>query len=292
MRSKSSNKKHEKKPQKTLVTLLLDRSGSMASVRDQTISSVNEWLGGLRASDADIRLSMVLFDSTIEGMRLQRIHVARPISEVTNINHADYTPSGGTPLIDAAFTTIQAVRDSLKGRNDTKVVIAIQTDGQELNSIKHTWAQLRGLIEECEGQGWQFQFMGAGINAYEQGARMGLGREKILSYGHDADQTSYAFRASAMNTSLYAAGTADNVGYSRAQKAAAGDRFDAAEPAFGAGADLGLQAVPYLAQPAVLLGGLSPFQPAPEFWKQFPVPSDRPCSSPAVNMKDDGNAGK
>lgn len=226
---------------KTLVTLLLDRSGSMNQVREQTISALNDWMGEMRGSGEDIRLSMIFFDRDRGETCLQKIHVARPIKEVPDLAWGDYVPRGMTPLVDAAWDTIQAIRKSIEGRTDTKVVVTIQTDGQENCSVRG-FAELRDLIRECEGQGWQFQFLGAGINAYDQGGQLGLGRDKIVSYGSDRASTREVFRASAMNTVLYASGASAEMGYTSAQKLAAGDRFDGAGPA--------------VASPAVVPGGI------------------------------------
>lgn len=223
----------ESAPKKTLVTLLLDRSGSMAQVREQTIGALNDWMAEMRGSGEDIRLSMIFFDRDRGETCLQKVHVARPIAEVPELSWDDFVPRGMTPLVDAAWDTIQAVRRSVEGRDDTKVVIAIQTDGQE-NCSARSFSELRDLVAECEGQGWQFQFLGAGINAYDQGLQLGLGRDKIVSYGNDRESTREVFRASAANTVLFASGASAAMSYSSEQKMAAGDRYDGRDAAVAA----------------------------------------------------------
>lgn len=245
---KPSKKKQSK--QKTLVTLLLDRSGSMGRLRRQTIDAINAWTGELRGSGLDIRFSQVHFDFHQE-MCLERLHVGKKISEVPVMTEADFQPRGMTPLIDAAVDTINAVKASIEGKKNVKVIIAIQTDGEENCSTRHTWAQLKILIDERQQDGWEFVFMGAGINAYQQGALMGIGAGKTISYGNDAGATREAFRSTAMNTVAYASGLKADLSYSSVQKAAAGDRFDAeASPA----ADVAGPALSGIASPA--LGGL------------------------------------
>ena len=209
---------------KTLVTLLLDRSGSMQNVKDDTIGAINAYLATLRASGEDIRFSLVMFDANFSGgMDLSRICVAKKISKVADLTSDDFQPRGQTPLIDASCATIQAVAESLGDRTDTNVVFAIQTDGAENASVEFTWEGLRSLIAEKEVLGWEFNFMGCGIDAYEQGARMGISRDKTLSYGKDRIATRAAFEATASNTALYASGTTASVGYTSEQKKSAGD---------------------------------------------------------------------
>jgi Mg-chelatase subunit ChlD len=216
----------EKTAEKTLVTLLLDRSGSMQSVRDDTVGAINAWLGELRQTENEMRFSLVLFDDHHGKMELQKLHVARPITEVPDLRNEDFRPRGDTPLIDAACSTIRAVRESLEGRDDVKVIFAIQTDGQENASHENGWDGLRALISEREKAGWQFTFMGCGIDAYGQGARMGIRRENTVSYGADQLATRAAFAATGENTRLYASGARADMSYTTEQKMRSGDRFD------------------------------------------------------------------
>ncbi|SFP87348.1 hypothetical protein SAMN04488047_11564 [Tranquillimonas alkanivorans] len=140
----------------------------------------------------------------------------------------DYYPRGGTPLIDAACATIRAGADSLAdaGKAEgTKVVIAIQTDGMENQSVENSWEDLKALIGEKEEAGWELVFMGAGINAYNQGARMGISRAKTVSYGRDREATEAAFAATAHNTAAFASGEMASMDYSVDQKLRSGDRY-------------------------------------------------------------------
>ena len=214
---------------KTLATLLLDRSGSMQSVRDDTVGAINAWLSELRKAKGEIRFSLVMFDE-YDGMDLQKIHVAVPVGEVADLVENQFRPRGQTPLIDAACTTIRAVRESLAGRSDdVKVVFAIQTDGFENASRENRWEDLRALVEECETEGWQFNFMGCGIDAYGQAARMGIVADRTVSYMKAPVETRQAFRAMAVNTRRYADGEADCLFFSKEQKMRSGDRFDPRE---------------------------------------------------------------
>jgi hypothetical protein len=106
------------------------------------------------------------------------------------------------------------------------VVICIQTDGQENSSVEHRWDELNALIKEKVGKGWQFNFMGVGIDAYHQGERMGIAPQATVAYDHrDPAATRAAFVGSASNTRSYACGAAPDTAYTPEQKAASGDRF-------------------------------------------------------------------
>ena len=212
-------------PTRTLVTLLLDRSGSMQSIKHDTIGAINAYIESLKETDDDIRFSLILFDSDFSaGMELKKIHVATPVADVSPLDPSDYTPRGGTPLIDAACTTIRAVAESLQpGDGKTKVVMAIQTDGDENTSVENGWNDLKALVKEWEAEGWEFTFMGCGIDAYSQGMHMGIARDKTVSYGKDREGTAAVFAATARNTTRYASGEVGSMAYTVEQKHRAGD---------------------------------------------------------------------
>jgi len=212
---------------KTLVTLLLDRSGSMESVRDDTIGAVNAYVGGLAQSEEDIRFSLVLFDA-VNGAPalLDKVVEAKEPADIAPLTREVYVPRGMTPLIDAACITIHAIEASLAARSKSdpiKVVVAIQTDGQENSSREHGWADLRRLISKKEGEGWEFLFMGCGIDAYAPAREMGLSAAKTVSYGRSKAEIEAVFSATAVNTVDFAAGTRSCMDYSAGQKLASGD---------------------------------------------------------------------
>lgn len=207
---------------RTLVTFLLDRTGSMEAIRDDTIGGFNAYLDGLKGGGADIEFTLVQFDS----MSIDKICVAVPIAEVAKLTRETYQPRASTPLIDAAYKTITAVEASLLAAPAAKVVICIQTDGQENSSVEHNWNELNALVKEKAALGWQFNFMGVGMDAYDQGARMGIPPQATVAYDHrDSARTEAAFRASAQTASCYAMEERDTTDYTPAEKVAAGDRF-------------------------------------------------------------------
>jgi hypothetical protein len=166
---------------RTLVTFLLDRTGSMEAIRDDTIGGFNAYLDGLKGdSDANIDFTLVQFDS----VSIDKICVAVPVADVAKLTRETFQPRASTPLIDAACKTINAVEASLLGAPAAKVVICIQTDGQENSSTEHSWGELNALVKEKSAKGWQFNFMGVGIDAYDQGARMGISPDATVAYDH------------------------------------------------------------------------------------------------------------
>jgi hypothetical protein len=216
---------------KTLVTFLLDRTGSMEPIRDDTIGAFNAYLDVLKGGD-EIYFTLIQFDS----MGVEKLHVDEPVNSVPRLTRESFVPRAATPLIDAAYKTIKAVEKSVAGNPATKVVICIQTDGQENASTEHGWAELNALIKEKSEAGWQFNFMGASIDAYQQAAQMGISADQTLSYdSRDRAAASAAFSATAENTLAYALSSSPSTGYSRGQKRAAKDQYSGRSSASAAG---------------------------------------------------------
>jgi uncharacterized protein YegL len=210
--------------ERTLVTFLLDRSGSMGSIINETITAFNEYLQGLSTGEGSdlVDFTLVTFDT--QG--LDKVCVAVPVNQAPKISRENYVPRAGTPLIDAAVTTIKAVESSLEKRQNPKVIMVVQTDGQENSSIKHTWEELKRLVDEKTRAGWQFVFLGAGIDAYDQAARMGIAAMNTLSHGKGFAETQVAYASLAENSRMYAAGSKADASFTRRQKLGAGDKFD------------------------------------------------------------------
>ena len=217
------SKNAKPKGQRTLVTFLLDRTGSMSSCKDATIEAFNGYLDGLKEDGDALDFTFLQFDS----VSLDKICVAENVSKVALLTSQTYQPRASTPLVDCAYKTIKAVEESLTKRDDKpKVVICIQTDGQENASIEHSMAELNALIKEKSALGWQFNFMGAGIDAYQQGSLMGISAQATMAYDqHSKTATRAAFTASASNTRMFARGESANTSYSMGQRAASGDAF-------------------------------------------------------------------
>jgi hypothetical protein len=159
-------------------------------------------------------------------MSIDKICVAVPVAQVEKLTRDTYQPRASTPLIDAAYKTIEAVEASLATRPAEKVVICIQTDGHENASTEHSWNDLNALVKEKAAKGWQFNFMGVGIDAYDQAAQMGIAPAATVAYDHrDAQATRAVFAATAQNAREYASGIRPGSSYRAEQKRAAGDVF-------------------------------------------------------------------
>ena len=110
------------------ITLVLDRSGSMGSVRQDTIGGFNTFLEDQQKQDGEANMTLVQFDS--EGYDV--IYEGKPIAEAPKLNEDTYVPRSMTPLLDAIGRTINSTGERLKNMAEedrpSQVLFVILTD--------------------------------------------------------------------------------------------------------------------------------------------------------------------
>ena len=177
------------------VHFLLDRSGSMSAMAPDVIGGFNAFLANQQAQPGRSRMTLVQFDSSepfevlTDALALGRV---RPLSERT------FQPRGGTPLWDAVgeLITRASVRQQQRrvlGKKAEETVVAVYTDGEENQSVRFDGETIRRLIEAKKEEGWTFVFLGAGLDAYAEGGRIGVGVGSTQSFAPDGHGARLAF---------------------------------------------------------------------------------------------------
>lgn len=218
--SKVKVKKHAKTPETAVITMVVDESGSMCHLYDATVAGFNEYITTLQK---DLKGKSYFSAITFDTRGIRKLQVGMPISEAVKLGRHNYNPTGGTPLLDAVGSAIVATDEVMKKEGGTKAIVVIQTDGEENSSKEYNLESLKVAIEQRQGQGWQFVFIGAGINAFADASKMGIAAMNTMSYSADTIGTQATFGATAGNTSGYARGLMANMNYTAAQSHAAGE---------------------------------------------------------------------
>jgi hypothetical protein len=213
---------HDQGKQTTLVTFLLDRTGSMDGIKTETIGGFNAYLDTLEREAGDIvEFTLLQFDS----QSIDKLHVGAKLAGVARLTAETYQPRAYTPLIDACYETIKVTEELVARRKDRpRVIVVFQTDGEENASREHSLDELRDLIARRKAEDWLFVFLGADIDAYAMASGLGILREETLAYA--GSRSLGTFREMAMNFAGVARGRARQVRFSDEQKRAAGDRLD------------------------------------------------------------------
>lgn len=195
MKKKTTVKKQPSR-EETLVVFLLDRTGSMASVKKETIGGFNGYLDTLLAKpeSKDIRFHMVQFDS----ISLETLCDCVPLKEVARLSDDNYKPRAWTPLYDAIGKTIRAVEEKARGK---KVLFVTSTDGQENSSSEWKLETVKALIKEKEDKDkWTFSYVGIGPEAWAANrvlAHGTLGASNVLRSTSANTEDTYGFMAEA-----------------------------------------------------------------------------------------------
>lgn len=198
MTSKTPQGEPTDKTNQVLVSVVLDRSGSMQLCRDKTIEGYNEYLNALRTDkESEYSITLIQFDHDAKGCDLTICYVDKPLADVPDLTVKTYEPRGGTPLYDAIGECIRRV--DAKGRAVINVII---TDGQENASQEFTLDAIRALVKQKESESQTFVFLGANIDAFAVGASFGAQAGNTSNYA--VSQTVAAFTNTAHSTMMRA----------------------------------------------------------------------------------------
>lgn len=169
----------------TDVTVVLDRSGSMESIRSEMEGGFASFVKQQQAHPGRCLVTMVQFDGEATEVRYAGV----PITQVGPLN---LVPRGMTPLLDATALSVRTTGDRLAALPEKErpgqVLVLIITDGQE-NASRHTTAeQLRAMIEHQRSHyQWEFIYLGANVDAFAEGAQMGIPATHNVNFDADAD---------------------------------------------------------------------------------------------------------
>ena len=174
------------KKDKVKIVAILDRSGSMSTLAEDTIGGFNEFVKQQKELDGECSLSLVLFDD-----RYELVYDDIPINEVPELDDRVYFARGMTALNDAVGKTINIVGQRLnrtpEEEKPEQVIFLITTDGLENQSTEFTAEQIKEMVNhQTEKYSWEFIFMGANIDSFEEGGSRGIAMNLSANYDPSA----------------------------------------------------------------------------------------------------------
>lgn len=181
----------------TEIIFIIDKSGSMLGLTDDTIGGFNSVLESQREGvDGEAVVTTVLFNGTVT-----KLHDRVDVREVEPMTKKQYIASGGTALLDAIGQTIDEVQKRIDNTPEDErpgnVICAITTDGQENASRTYTKDRVKKMIEhQTKGHGWDFLFLGANMDAVSEAASIGINNS--VTYFQDGIGTRGVYTAMSM----------------------------------------------------------------------------------------------
>ncbi len=185
----------EKREDLTELVFILDRSGSMSGLEEDTIGGFNSVIEKQKRQSGKCLVTTVLFDS-----RVQTLHDRVELQQLRPMTREDYSVGGCTALLDALGGTIRHIANIHRYARPEDVPartsFVIMTDGLENASRVFGSEQVKRMIRhEKEKYGWEFLFLAANIDAVETAERMGIQRDRAVNYHPDGQGIQMVYKA-------------------------------------------------------------------------------------------------
>lgn len=143
--------------------IILDKSGSMESIRKAAIDGYNETLGSIKSAQLKYLDSQEHYISLAVfcGCGVEMVYDCTPIKDAEKLTKERYNPCCMTPLYDAIGKSVKALAKISDAEEDSAVLVTIITDGMENASQEWTGPAIKRLIDERKEEGWMFSYVGA-----------------------------------------------------------------------------------------------------------------------------------
>lgn len=215
-----TSKETPKKSDTTLLVLVVDRSGSMETIREDMEGGIKTLLADQANEPGTCLVTLAQFDTeyevVFEGVPVQELRGYRLV------------PRGSTALLDAMGRTISTVRarvDALpKAKRPANVVFAVVTDGLENSSREWSRDMVMTAVKDRIDAGWHFTFIGANQDAIQEGERLGVAADASLDFAASPAGSRAAMGAFSASMVRMRRGEAPGISYSEEERrGASGD---------------------------------------------------------------------
>lgn len=171
--------------------ILLDRTGSMSSIWDEALTSVNAYAAAVgtaeegETDDLETSVTLAVFDYQ-ESLQFDVLRKDVKPNGWTTVTNAEVTPRGMTPLFDA----IGRIVATAEADAPEKAVIVIMTDGMENSSREITKEGAKAALDRVEAKGWEVVFLGAEFAKFDDAEGVGISASKSMAMGAGTMQES------------------------------------------------------------------------------------------------------
>ena len=176
--------------------IILDKSGSMSSIRQAAFTGCNEVLNGIKAAaekHADTQehfASLMLFDTESMPYILDMV----PAEQITLMKEEQFIPCACTPLLDAIGMALTRLEAEVKKHERALASVTIITDGYENASTEYNLQQIHQLIGRLkEQEGWNFAFMGANQDVTKVCIDLNIDVQNAQAWEFSTEGTRHAF---------------------------------------------------------------------------------------------------
>lgn len=187
----------------TEIVCIIDKSGSMESVKKDAIGGFNSFIDSQKKVPGEATLTLILFDTIYEVC-----YEGKNIKDVLNLNDTSYVPCGCTALLDALGKTINSVGARLSKTPEqdrpSKVVFVILTDGEENSSKEFTKKQINDMItHQKDIYKWEFIYLAANQDAIQEARSIGIATANAFNYVGTAQGTRHVYNVMSNTVANY-----------------------------------------------------------------------------------------
>lgn len=162
---------------KTEIICILDRSGSMGSMLNETIEGFNSFIDEQKAVKGKARVTLVQFDNKYEV-----IYSGIKLKDVPVLDTNTFKPRGMTALLDAIGKTLTEQKERIINEKwADKVIVVILTDGHENASQEFKTDTVKKLTKDAQDEGWSFVYLGANQDAIVAAQNFGIDTKSTLN---------------------------------------------------------------------------------------------------------------
>jgi len=174
----------------THIVALLDKSGSMKTVENDTVGGFNTFIEEQKKVPGEATITLVQFNDKCETT-----YTDVPLAHVAPLTVETYKPSGWTALNDALAKTINDVGSKLSAKPEherpSKIIVLVMTDGEENSSKEFNGSdglkKLSGMVtHQTDKYSWEFVFVGANIDAFATAHAYGIQSGHTINYTSNA----------------------------------------------------------------------------------------------------------
>lgn len=168
----------------TEIICIIDKSGSMNSIKSDAIGGFNEFLREQKEVEDDTKITLNLFDSGFKNL-----YKSLPIKESENLTDENYIPSSMTALYDAIGLSIDEAKERFKDNQPDRVLVVILTDGEENRSIEYDQKRIFDMIDEQSKNNWEFIFLAANQDAMKTASKLNIKSGNSMNFMSDSKGT-------------------------------------------------------------------------------------------------------
>lgn len=201
---KTTSKKRPTTPDLCEVVVILDRSGSMSSIKTDMEGGFDAFVAEQKKLPGECRLTLVQFDS----QSIDTVHESKPIEDVPALV---LEPRGSTPLLDAVGHTVTKTERRLHGTADRmdpkRVLVMVITDGEENASHEFTKADIQKLVKRVTtDHKWAFIYLGADVDAFAESGSIGVATASSSGFKKSAQGVKQMYTVASAKLGMFRSG--------------------------------------------------------------------------------------